>query len=158
MEPVLPFKSAPEPKQCTCLAVRQAARHLTQFYDQFLASVGLRTTQYQLLARLKTVGPISINGLAAELAMDRTTLGRNILPLEREGLIKIAPGRDDRRSREISLTTSGKERVRQGTKKWSLAQAQFADAFGKARNAQLRELLQAASSTELPSGKALLGS
>ncbi|MBV8185236.1 MAG: MarR family transcriptional regulator, partial [Hyphomicrobiales bacterium] len=39
----------PEPDQCTCLAVRQAARHITQFYDQHLASTGLRTTQFSIL-------------------------------------------------------------------------------------------------------------
>jgi hypothetical protein len=35
------------PEDCNCLAVRQAARHVTQFYDQFLAPSGLRTTQFQ---------------------------------------------------------------------------------------------------------------
>ena len=78
---------------CTCLAVRQAARHVTQFYDRHLASAGLRTTQFSILARLRRQGPITINTLADEMVMDRTTLGRNILPLERDGLISIAPGR-----------------------------------------------------------------
>jgi hypothetical protein len=39
------------PEDCNCLAVRQAARHITQFYDQFLAASGLRTTQFSLLHR-----------------------------------------------------------------------------------------------------------
>jgi len=87
------------PAGCNCLALRQAARHVTQFYDQFLAASGLRATQYSILARLQRRGPMSINALAAELVMDRTTLGRNILPLQRDGLISIRPGRIDRRSR-----------------------------------------------------------
>ena len=78
-------------QDCICLAVRQAARHVTQSYDQFLAPAGLRTTQFSILAKLKRNGPMTINALAAELVMDRTTLGRNILPLERDGLISIAP-------------------------------------------------------------------
>ena len=76
--------------ECNCLALRQAARHVTQFYDQCLAPSGLRTTQYSILVRLQRHGPMTINALAAELVMDRTTLGRNILPLERDGLISIA--------------------------------------------------------------------
>src|ERR1700752_5282309 len=83
-----------------CFALRSAARHLTQFYDQFVAPLGLRATQLSILARLKRKGPLTINALAEELVMDRTTLGRNILPLERERLIRIEPAASDRRAKE----------------------------------------------------------
>ena len=106
----------PRLEECTCLAVRQAARHITQFYDQHLAPVGLRTTQFSILARLRRQGPMTINALADELVMDRTTLGRNILPLEREGLISVAPGRTDRRSKELRLTGAGVERLQGGAR------------------------------------------
>src|SRR5579864_8789081 len=86
---------------CNCLALRQAARHVTQFYDQVLAAAGLRTTQFSILAKLRRLGPLSINALAKELVMDRTTLGRNILPLERDGLIAIVRAKSDRRSKEL---------------------------------------------------------
>jgi len=76
--------------ECNCLAIRQAARHVSQFYDQVFAPIGLRATQYAILTRLRRDGPMAINALAAALVMDRTTLGRNILPLERDGLIEIA--------------------------------------------------------------------
>src|ERR1700731_2396811 len=94
-------------EDCNCLAVRQAARHITQFYDQFLAASGLRTTQFSILAKLRRLGPMTINALAAEMVMDRTTLGRNILPLERDGLIAVEKGRRDRRSKELRLTEAG---------------------------------------------------
>jgi DNA-binding transcriptional ArsR family regulator len=81
--------------------VRQAARHITQFYDHFLALSGLRTTQFSILAKLRRLGPMTINALAAEMVMDRTTLGRNILPLERDGLIAVQQGSRDRRSKEL---------------------------------------------------------
>jgi len=60
------------------LAVRQAARHVTQLYDQFLAPTGLRATQFSILSRLRRFGRLGINALAAELVMDRTTLGRTV--------------------------------------------------------------------------------
>src|SRR5258708_39679525 len=104
--------SDPEPKieNCNCLAIRQAARHVSQFYDQFLAPVGLRTTQFSILAKLRRLGPQSINTLAESMVMDRTTLGRNILPLERDGLIRIQPLATDRRSKELHLTKAGERR------------------------------------------------
>ena len=70
----------PNLTDCNCLAVRQAARYITQFYDRYLVAAGLRTTQYGILVRLKRQGPMSIHALAAELVVDRTTLGRNIRP------------------------------------------------------------------------------
>src|SRR5262249_29748024 len=90
---------------CNCLAVRQAARHVTQFYDRLLAPSGLRTTQYSILATLRRQDPMTINGLAVKMVMDRTTLGRNLLPLERDGLVRIEQGARDQRSKLIQITS-----------------------------------------------------
>jgi DNA-binding MarR family transcriptional regulator len=132
------------PADCNCLALRQAARRVTQFYDRHLAARGLRATQYSILARLERQGAMTINALADALVMDRTTLGRNILPLQRDGLIATAPGRRDRRRKELRLTAAGTERVRAASTAWREAQAAFQAAFGKTRAKALRQLLQAA--------------
>src|SRR5271167_806246 len=134
---------SPPLEQCTCLAVRQAARHVTQFYDRHLAPVGLRTTQFSILARLRRHGAMTINALAEDMVMDRTTLGRNILPLERDGLIRIAPSAADRRAKELHLTKTGEKRFEAARKKWSEAQARFETVFGAERGADLRALLRA---------------
>jgi len=133
---------------CNCLALRQAARHVTQFYDQFLAPRGLRATQYSILARLQRKGPMTINRLAAALVMDRTTLGRNILPLQRDGLIAIGPGKSDRRSKELRLTNAGAARFRAALKAWRQAQARFEAAFGVKRAKELRALLHEVATIE----------
>ena len=145
----------PQPEVCNCLALRQASRHVTQFYDQLLASSGLRTTQFSILIRLRLAGPMTINALAKALVMDRTTLGRNILPLEREGLIDVVSGRADRRSKILRLTNAGAARLRAARAGWTHAQAKFEAAFGGRRAAGLRALLQAVTATDLgavPSG------
>jgi len=144
-----------EPAICNCLALRQAARHVTQFYDEFMAPIGLRATQYSILARLQRKGPMTINALAGELVMDRTTLGRNILPLEREGLLSIVPGRIDRRSKELQLTKAGIQRLDAARKGWSEAQTRFAAVFGEQRTAGLRALLFEVSATDLPAASAV---
>ena len=139
------------PDVCNCLAARQAARHITQFYDQFLAASGLRTTQFSILAKLRRLGPMTINRLAAEMVMDRTTLGRNILPLERDGLIAVEQGSSDRRSKELRVTKPGEARFRAGVKGWVQAQRQFEKAFGAKRTADMRSLLHAVVATDLGS-------
>jgi DNA-binding MarR family transcriptional regulator len=141
--------SRPGPELCNCLAVRQAARHITQFYDQCLAPSGLRTTQFSILAKLKRLGPMTINALAADLVMDRTTLGRNILPLQRERLIDVVKGRADRRSKELRVTEAGAERLRAANKGWVEAQTRFEVVLGATRSSELRALLHAVSASDL---------
>jgi DNA-binding MarR family transcriptional regulator len=129
-------------RECNCLAIRQAARHVTQFYDQVLAPSGLRATQFAILGRLSRSGPMTINELAAALVMDRTTLGRNLLPLERDGMIEIGPGASDRRRREARLTAAGTARLRAARQGWTEAQTRFDEVFGEKRAAALRDLLR----------------
>jgi len=150
----MPADPRSQPQDCNCLAVRQAARNVTQFYDQHLAPTGLRTTQFSILVKLRRLGPMTINALAADLVMDRTTLGRNILPLERDGLIFIKPGETDRRAKELHLTPAGAERVRAGIKLWAAAQARYEAAFGARRASELRSLLRNLVATDLESGHA----
>jgi DNA-binding MarR family transcriptional regulator len=142
----------PQSEKCNCLAVRQAARHVTQFYDQYLAPSGLRTTQFSILTKLKRLGPMSINALAADLVMDRTTLGRNILPLQRDGLIAVVKGSTDRRSKELRMTEAGAECLRTAVEGWVEAQAQFEAVFGAKRAAELRALLHAVAASDLGVG------
>src|SRR6202167_3283596 len=148
MKTAMPSVST-NPAACNCLALRQATRHVTQFYDQILTSSGVRATQYSILARLNRKGPMTINALAAELVMDRTTLGRNIRPLERDGLIAIGSGKNDRRRKELRLTPSGLALFEAAQKGWAKAQAGFERTFGVRRAKAMRVLLEDVASREL---------
>jgi DNA-binding MarR family transcriptional regulator len=130
-----------DPTTCNCLALRQAARHVSQIYDGHLASEGLRTTQYSILAKLDRLGPMSINELAKSMVMDRTTLGRAIRPLERDGLLTIGAG-DDGRTRSLRLTATGEARFKAAKAKWRAAQREFEMAFGAREAADLRMVLR----------------
>jgi len=133
----------PNVEDCNCYAIRAAARHVTQCYDQFLAPTRLRTTQFSILAKLKRRGPLTISELADEMAMDRTTLGRNILPLHRDRLMRIKPAASDRRKKVLRLTKAGEQRFEAAWRGWSTAQARFEKVFGAGRAAELRVLLRA---------------
>ena len=139
----MPVETLPRPEDCNCFAVRSAARHVTQLYDQLLAPAGLRVTQFSILAKLRRRGPVTINAFAEDMVMDRTTLGRNIQPLERDGLIRIEPAPSDRRAKELHLTKAGEKRLQGGLDAWAKAQAHFEAAFGTKRAAELRRLLRA---------------
>jgi DNA-binding MarR family transcriptional regulator len=138
---MMPPDSALAGVECNCLALRAAARHVTQFYDQVLAPSGLRTTQFSILAKLKRKGPQTINALAADLVMDRTTLGRNILPLQRDGLIRIEASAADRRAKQLALTKEGEQQLRAAAKLWYAAQARFDAVFASQRANDLRALM-----------------
>jgi len=140
---------APKPLECNCAALRQAARHVTRHYDQHMAAIGLRSSQFSILTKLKRMGPLKINALAAAMGMDRSTLGRNILPLERDGLVTIGQAEADLRSKEVRLTPAGAGKQRAGRKHWEAAQAGFEASFGPARSAELRAMLGAVVRTEL---------
>jgi DNA-binding MarR family transcriptional regulator len=135
-------------QECNCFALRSAARHISQFYDQLMAPVGLRITQFSILAKLNRLGPMTINALAENMVMDRTTLGRNVLPLERDGLITIEPSASDRRAKELRLTKAGEKRLQQALGAWSHAQERFETSFGIRRAAELRAMLRAVAASQ----------
>ncbi len=126
---------------CNCLALRQAARHVSQIYASHLAAVGLRGTQYSLLAKIKRHGPLTINALAGLMVMERTALGRGLRPLERDGLIAVVAG-SDARTRRLQLTASGEARLAAAIPHWHQAQQAVELALGADQAAEMRALMR----------------
>ncbi|MDJ0893999.1 MAG: MarR family transcriptional regulator [Alphaproteobacteria bacterium] len=125
---------------CTCFRLRRATRRATQIYDRHLQECGLRITQYSLLMRLRARGPVTVSELADVMAMDRTTLTRNLKPLERAGLIAAARGRD-RRSRTLSLSEEGDRLLSVARPVWQRAQDEVNARLGVDTVAELHRLL-----------------
>jgi hypothetical protein len=92
---------------------------------------------------------MTINVLAGDRVMDRTILGRNILPLQRDGLIVVERGSRDRRSKTPRLTDSRVARFQAASKRWVHAQRHFEAAFGAKRTKDLRALLHTVAATDL---------
>ncbi|RKI17796.1 MarR family transcriptional regulator [Corallococcus sp. AB030] len=139
---------------CNCLALRQASRHVTQFYDQVLAPSGLRTTQYSILHRVQTQGPLTVNALADQLVMDPSTLTHNLKPLLKDGFVVLEVGRTDRRQRAIAITPEGQGVYRKARPLWLRAQSDFENAVGNTQATALRDLLAAVSRTGLGEAEA----
>jgi DNA-binding MarR family transcriptional regulator len=128
---------------CNCLALRQAARQVSQLYDRHLAEAGLRSAQYSILSKLGRLGPMPIGKLAQTMVMDRTALGRALQPLQRSRLLKVGPG-PDKRTRSVALTAAGETRLKTAMALWHKAQAEFETAYGAGDAADLRLSLQRA--------------
>ena len=123
------YEFARQAVPCVGFNTRRATRLITQFYDKALAPTGLRSTQYSLLSVLSLMDEIFMQDLALVLAMDRTTLTRNLTPLLKKGLIKISVGRD-RRARLINITPKGKESLESAFPYWKEAQSHILDSLG----------------------------
>ncbi len=132
---------------CNCLALRQAARHLTQIYDRRLAEEGLRSSQYSILSKLGRLGAMPIGKLAEAMVMERSALGRALGPLERDRLVAVGPGPDGR-TRSVSLTAAGQARFKAAAVHWRRVQKEFEAAFGadaaEGLRATLRRVVEAA--------------
>lgn len=136
------------PTLCNCQALRQATRRVTQFYDHALASTGIRITQLPILYRLGRNGPTTMKALAEAMIMDRATLGHNLRPLEAQGLVTRAVGKD-RRERLVTLTPLGATRLAEARRSWKDAQARFEGVFGPGESEALRATLARIASLRL---------
>jgi DNA-binding MarR family transcriptional regulator len=127
--------------QCNCSFLRSATRALSQAYDEVLRPSGLRITQFSMLARASAVGEMSLSELAGLMAMDRTTLGRNLQPLEREGLVQINVG-EDKRERLVSVTPEGRKLLARALPLWESVHLRFEQKLGKRESNELRHTLK----------------
>lgn len=126
---------------CHCTTLRYAAQTLTEVYDRALASSGLKVTQYVLLESiLQGEAEESITDLAQKLGSDRSTIGRNVRILARDGLVSMSRG-SDRREHTVHVTKKGREAVSLANPLWQKAQTAVEDALGQGELKMLKTLL-----------------
>ena len=126
---------------CNGSALRKANRRLTQLYDAALAPCGLSSSQRSVLLQLHICPSSTMSTLAHLLVLDRSTLARNIQPLQSAGFVEQRPDERDRRSRRVSLTPSGYEKLAESHPLWRAAQERFEAVYGNDRSAELRVAL-----------------
>lgn len=127
-------------EQCTGLRVRQVSRLLTRIYDECLRPVGIHETQFTVLVAVAMSGEdgAMMGALAGKLVMDRTTLTRNIMPLEKAGYLRVARSATDARARVILLTRSGERLIESAYPLWEEAQRKIRRTLGEERFEALR--------------------
>jgi DNA-binding MarR family transcriptional regulator len=105
-------------RDCVCSVLRRASRAVTQHYEAQFRGSGLRATQFTILARLTQTEPLAISHLANALGVERTTLTRNLRPLERRNLIAISGDR----ARLVSITSTGETLALKTLPRWRQAE------------------------------------
>ena len=126
--------------RCACTRARRAARSLTDLYDEALRPLDLKITQFSVLRTIARIGPVSISRLAAEMALDRSTLGRNLGVLVRQGLVGLSDGHDHR-ERTARLTARAQRLLVRAIPLWEKAQERVDHLLGKQEVAVLFALL-----------------
>jgi DNA-binding MarR family transcriptional regulator len=127
---------------CVCSQLRRTARKVSALYDHALATAGLTVTQHALLVNIARAGEVSRSSLAAHLGMDRTTLTRDLKPLEKANLVAAAESAD-RRERLLRLSPEGRRKLRQSYKCWEKTQSEFTSIIGTSALETLRKTLAA---------------
>lgn len=118
-----------QPENCLCFSLRRAARLVTRAYDEALEPIGLTATQFTLLAILKGGGSITTTNFAKSVALERTSLTRNLALLERDQLICRQPGKD-LRERIITISTKGARRLEEAMPIWTKVQTGLVSKLG----------------------------
>jgi DNA-binding MarR family transcriptional regulator len=126
---------------CVCLGLQRAARAVARRYDEALRSTGLTSGQFTILSSLLRDEPTPIGPLAELLGLDRTTLNRNLRPLELDNLITNVSDPKDARVRRIQLTSAGRKRLEAAVPLWRKIQSDSNGRLGKTVWQDLRPLL-----------------
>jgi DNA-binding MarR family transcriptional regulator len=129
-------------RRCTASQLRRATRVVARLFDEVMASSGLEGTQFSVLVALSLGGDVPMRTLAERLGVDRTTLTRNLKPLDREGLVESAAG-DDQRVRLVRMTAKGRRVLEKALPLWEKAQHQVVSKLGQAKWEALLGLLDA---------------
>ena len=106
---------------CVCNLLRMATRAVTQLYDDALRPSGLRASQFSILATIAGRGEANLKQLEQALAIDQTTLSRNLSLLERNGMLERAP-HPDGRIKAMRLTAKGRRALAVARPLWARAQ------------------------------------
>lgn len=144
-------------ESCAYTSLRKASRVATSVFDHATESLGLKSTQLAILASAAVHGPITIRKLAEETVMDPSSLSRALPRLEDMGLIEKAIG-ESRRSRVITVTDAGYDKIVEAVPVWQRVHAQMLEAVGQQGHQQLLCLLRLATAmngygTHRPSAK-----
>ena len=119
-------------ENCVCFNLRWVTRAVTQFYDAEMRRHGIRPTQESILASLQTKNSWNMAELSDWLGMDRTTLVRNLRPLQRDGFVKAVGGGRGNRV-ELTITTKGRKQIEKLTPTWKSAQNAVVKTLGEKR-------------------------
>jgi DNA-binding MarR family transcriptional regulator len=127
---------------CLCHHARRTARAITRIFDEALAPTGLKANQFTMLAAIGAGDGGSTAAIARLLALDRTTLSRNLKPLRQLGYLTSGGGAG-RRPDTVDLTPTGRQLLNEATPLWQQAQGALTQRLGTGHSGALLQNLEA---------------
>ena len=125
------------------MATQKAARTLARRFDRAFAPLGLTNGQFSLMMALNAPQAPTVGRLADFLAMDRTTVTAALKALEPRGLVVVAPDKDDKRVRRLSLTAAGRTLIADAADIWRAEHTALEKELSTPRAQALRGALKA---------------
>jgi DNA-binding MarR family transcriptional regulator len=119
-------------ENCTCFNVRRISRAITQFFDAEVRRHGIRPTQAPILRSLQAKNGWSMAELSEWLGMERTTLLRNLRPLQRDGFVR-AKGGGQGGHVKLEITEKGRAAIAKTLPAWRSAQDKVVAILGNER-------------------------
>lgn len=125
---------------CLCQTLRKAARRVTSAYDDALSPAGINLAQFSLLRHISRLQPLSLSELGRVVELDRSTIGRNIKVLEKQGMTE-GVALADHREAGVQLTQAGRHTLQKAEGMWTTIQSQFEQQLGTTEFHRLKDLL-----------------
>ncbi|WP_153732074.1 MarR family winged helix-turn-helix transcriptional regulator [Sporosarcina obsidiansis] len=127
---------------CACANLRTVSGSLTQLYNKLLKPTGLKITQYYMLGNIFCYPNISISKLGEIMLLDQTTVTRNLNILKDSAYVKITRAEHDSRTKVVSITDTGLEKLNEAEPIWSQVQNTIEGIFGKEEYSELLRKLE----------------
>jgi DNA-binding MarR family transcriptional regulator len=140
--------------ECLCFRARRVSRLITRMYDEALRPLGIQATQLTLLNAVTMFGDsgATMARLADVLAMDQTTLSRNLRPLVSAGWVRVATRASDRRVRVATSSGAGRRVVAEALPLWEQAHQRVVAALGSPAAGELRDRFDEVAAATRPGG------
>lgn len=127
---------------CYCKNLRDFTRKMTAIYDAELAAYDINITQYSLLRLIVNNNPVSLTQLGDIAELDRSTVGRNVTVMVRQGWLKVDRDDMDKRQQQVFITPEGEALVREALPAWQKCQQIIEERIGTEQIGILHNILQ----------------
>ena len=134
--------------ECVGYRVRMLNRLTTRIYDDELRPLGIKFSQLNILTVVTLRGPVQPAEVARVLALEKSTLSRNVRILEDNGWIEVVPG-EAGNTHLLRMTAAGRRMFERAAPAWRAAQERMEALLGPAAT---RSLVRAADRAQKKSG------
>jgi len=126
---------------CVGYRIRLLSRIVTGIYDDALAPLKLKGSQFNLLDVLSRGGPLLTVEVCRLTKMDKSTASRNLDRMRRRGWLSMSPSRQGK-GQTVSISPAGMQVLRAAYPLWRKAQDEAMGRLGTDGSRALRVIMR----------------